>query len=88
MALVSVNVHNLYGRVWNSVSGNYEDAKFVFNPKHTYMVVFGPHQHNAEEKFVNDYGKHIIFKSKKACNKNYKNGPRNTLYIFELNEMI
>lgn len=58
-----------------------------FNKEHTYLVVFGPTQFKEQEVFEKEFAKHIIFKSRKACNTNHKgSGPRNTLFIFERND--
>ena len=83
MALVSLSVYELDGRrYYDYLSGSYKRA-FTMKDEDTYLVIFGPDQEADKDKFEQEYAKHIIFKSKKACNINYKNGPRNTLFIFE-----
>jgi hypothetical protein len=84
MALVSLSVYELAGRrYYDYLSNSYEDRTFTMKDEDTYLVIFGPDQEAAKDKFEQEYADHIIFKSKKACNSNYKNGPRNTLFIFE-----
>jgi len=84
MALVSLSVYELVGRRYydyNTLA--YKDRTFTMKDEDTYLVIFGPDQEADKDKFEQKYAEHIIFKSKKACNVNYKNGPRNTLFIFE-----
>jgi hypothetical protein len=84
MALVSLSVYELDGRrYYDYQSHSYKDRTFTMKDEDTYLVIFGPDQTLDMEKFEEKYADHIIFKSKKACNTNYKNGPRNTLFIFE-----
>ena len=84
MALVSLSVYELDGRrYYDYQSHSYKDRIFTMKDEDTYLVIFGPDQPVAMANFEEEYADHIIFKSKKACNVNYKNGPRNTLFIFE-----
>jgi len=84
MALVSLSVYELVGRRYydyNTLA--YKYRTFTMKDEDTYLIIFGPYQEADMCKFEHEYAQHIIFKSKKACNSNYKNGPRNTLFIFE-----
>jgi len=84
MALVSLSVYEIDGRrYYDYNSRTYKDRTFTMKDEDTYLVIFGPGQASDMAKFETEYADHIIFKSKKACNTNYKNGPRNTLFIFE-----
>lgn len=84
MALVSLGVYEIDGRqYYDYLSRTYKDRIFTMKDEDTYLVIFGPNQEADMCKFEHEYAQHIIFKSKKACNVNYKNGPRNTLFIFE-----
>lgn len=84
MALVSLSVYEIDGgRYYDYKSASYKNRTFTMKDEDTYLVIFGPDQTLDMEKFEEKYIDHIIFKSKKACNRNYKNGPRNTLFIFE-----
>jgi len=84
MALVSLSVYELDGdRYYDYKSASYKYRTFTMKDEDTYLVIFGPDQETDMCKFEHEYAQHIIFKSKKACNSNYKNGPRNTLFIFE-----
>ncbi len=84
MALVSLSVYEIDGgRYYDYKSASYKYRTFTMKDEDTYLIIFGPHQNYIMSKFEQEYTQHIIFKSKKACNSNYKNGPRNTLFIFE-----
>ena len=84
MALVSTNVHHLFPTRWENEKQAYMPIPAPkLNPEHTYFVVFNRDQSTKEEQFKKEYGHLVIFEGERACNKNYKNGPRNKLYIFE-----
>lgn len=84
MALVSLSVYEIDGRrYYDYLSRSYKYQTFTMKDEDTYLVIFGPDQVSDMAKFETKYADHIIFKSKRACNTNYKNGPRNTLFIFE-----
>jgi len=85
MALKSLYVNEVVQRGYS-----YEQRKWVnsvgyakYNEEDTYVIIFGPYQEEELEMFRKVYGKDIIFEGKKACNRNYRTGPRNTLIIFE-----
>jgi len=86
MALVSLYVSDVIGMQWT-----YENKRYEYNhcrlrdysEENTYVIIFGPDQGRHLEEFRKHYSKDIIFEGKKACNRNYKTGPRNTLIIFE-----
>lgn len=85
MALVSLYVSDV-----TRLKYSYEKDKYVrstrlrnYNEDDTYVIIFGPSQDSSLEEFRKHYSKDIIFEGKKACNSNYKTGPRNTLIIFE-----
>ena len=65
------------------------NPEFKMDPNDTYMVVFGPEQTNEGylAMFEKEYGKHIIYKSKRALNNNHDGEyARNTLIIFEMKD--
>lgn len=87
MALVSLSTYDIVKTRWNSKELKYDwGVKQDWKAEHTYMVVFGPDQGDRQEYFEKEFKGRILHKSKKACNTNYRNGPRNTLFIFEVDE--
>ena len=85
MALRSLYVSDVVRSGYNYDKRAYENTVECpnYNEEDTYVIIFGPYQEAHLEKFRKVYGKDIIFEGKKACNSNYRNGPRNTLIIFE-----
>lgn len=87
MALVTVDTYEVVkNRRYDYDKGEWLEPSIdrsFMKDEHTYFIVFGPYQGSEEARFVEAFKDEIIFKSKKACNKNYRTGPRNTLYIFE-----
>ena len=84
MSLVSMSVNELFPIVWEHKKREYVSLSSpTLKPEHTYFVVFNRDQSYREEQFKKEYGHLVIFEGERACNKNYKNGPRNKLYIFE-----
>jgi hypothetical protein len=85
MALKSLYVGDVVQEGYNYLKRAYENTVECpnYNEEDTYVLIFGPYQEYKLAKFRKVYGKDIIFEGKKACNRNYKTGPRNTLIIFE-----
>lgn len=85
MALVSLYVGDVIRFTYSYSTDKYENLNVLrnYNEEDTYVIIFGPDQELHLEEFRKHYGKDIIFEGKKACNSNYKTGPRNTLIIFE-----
>lgn len=86
MALVSLYVNDIIGMDWSYANKRYEwnyNKLSNYSEENTYVIIFGPNQTEHLEKFRKHYSKDIIFEGKKACNRNYRTGPRNTLIIFE-----
>lgn len=57
----------------------------------TYIIIFGPLQDEYLEGFerlAEKHGVKILFKSEKAYNYNYNGYARNTLVIFELEQLL
>lgn len=58
----------------------------------TYIIIFGPDQDKYLKEFMKLCEKdkvNVLFKSEKAMNYNYNNDdPRNTLVIFELEQLL
>lgn len=87
MALVSLSTYDIVKSRWNYKERKYDSkVKQDWKAEHTYMVVFGPDQEARQETFEKEFKGRILHKSKRACNTNYRNGPRNTLFIFEVDE--
>ncbi len=87
MALVSLSTYDIVKSRWNYKECNYYlEVKQDWKAEHTYMVVFGPNQEDRQKAFEKEFKGRILHKSKRACNINYRNGPRNTLFIFEVDE--
>lgn len=87
MALVSLSTYDIVKSRWNYKEHKYDrELKQDWKAEHTYMVVFGPNQEDKQEVFEKEFKGRILHKSKRACNINYRNGPRNTLFIFEVDE--
>ena len=94
MSIVFVDVYDLYFREWDPVAGrlcyleNPHNKRALRNKEDTYVIIFGPEQHNQKKLFLEQTTWTVLFQGIPARNKRagYGYGGRNTIMIFEYNE--
>lgn len=82
---ISLRVADILRRIYDNYLLN-EDTTLKSND--TYFIVFGPRQHDLESIFNKINKFKVLYKSPLACNTTHPGEPRNTLYIFEVDETL